>query len=307
MNLRDVDLNLLIAFDALLRERHVTRAAERLNMSQSSMSVALAKLRDLFQDDLLTRAPGGMVSTERAESLWPRVRTAMAAIGEVFEPSAQFDPATSTATYRLIVIDYIDMILMPLVMQKIRALAPGVTVQVLQPNPRRFGGMLAAGELDLALTYFPDPPDFLKTRHLFDDRFVAICAKDHPVLALSRDGHLDAQTFCALPHITIEPELAQVYNVLIDESLQPQGLRRDVRLIKSNFLSLASQIESTDLVASIPARLASHMKRLASIEVFEIPLDLSAFEVRMLWHPRTNGVASHEWLRSLILASARCS
>lgn len=301
MKLRDVDLNLLLAFDALLRERHVTRAAERLDVSQSSMSVSLAKLRDLFQDELLMKAGTGQMPTERALALWPRVQEAIGSLERVFEPAARFDPATAKDVFRLIVIDYIDLVLMPAVMRRVRQEAPHVTIRVLQPNPHRFGDMLAAGELDMALTYFPQPPDFLKARRLFEDRFVAICAEGHPALT----QELDVKAFCALAHVTIEPDAAQIYNVQINAALEPHGVQRQVRMIKPSFLALPFVLEPSDLVACVPARLARRMKAMARIDLFDIPLDLPTFEVRMLWHPRTSASPSHEWLRGLVLACAK--
>lgn len=303
MKLQDVDLNLLLAFDALLRERHVTRAAERLDVSQSSMSVSLAKLRELFHDELLMRASGGLMPTERALRLWPRVQEAIGAMERVFEPQARFDPATATDTFRLIVIDYIDLVLMPTVIRRIREQAPGVKLMLLQPNPRHFGEMLAAGELDLAISYFPQPPDFLKARRLFGDRFVTLCGADHPALR----APLDVKAFCALPHVTIEPDAAQIYNVQIDAALEPLGLRRRVQMVKPSFLALPFLLEATDLVACIPARLARRMTRFARVELFDIPLELPTFDVRMLWHPRTTGSPPQEWLRQLVLECARAT
>jgi len=301
MKLRDVDLNLLLAFDSLMREKHVTRAAERLDVSQSSMSVSLAKLRDLFHDELLMRGGGTLVPTETALRLWPRVQEAVGAMERVFEPAARFDPATATDTFRLIVIDYIDLLLMPLVMRRMRTEAPGVRVDVLQPNPHHFGEMLAAGELDLALSYFPQPPDFLKSRRLFADRFVALCTAGHP--ALGQD--LTVAGFCALPHVTIEPDAAQIYNVQIDAALEPFGVKRNVNMIKPSFLALPFVLEATDLVACVPARLARRMTSMARVEPFDIPLELPTFEVRMLWHPRTANSPAHEWLRALVLECAQ--
>jgi DNA-binding transcriptional LysR family regulator len=296
MKLRSIDLNLLIALDALLRERHVTRAAERLDASQSSMSVALAKLRDLFGDELLMRSPNGLTPTPRAEELWPRVKAAIDAMEQVFEPSPAFDPSTATENFRLIVIDYIDIILMPHVMRRLRQEAPLVTVQLMQPNPHHFGEKMAEGELDLALSYFPQAPEFLKTRRLFSDRFVALCGAGNPAL----HKRLNAAEFCALPHVTIEPEAAQIYNVLIDETLEPLRLRRNVRMIKPSFLALPFLLEKTDLIACVPARLAQRMESMADVRPFEIPFVMPTFEVRSLWHPRSTKAPAQEWLRTLV-------
>lgn len=300
MRLQDFDLNLLRAFDALLRERHVTRAAERLEMSQSSMSAALAKLRDVLGDELLMRSGAGLVPTEFALLIWPRVQDAIAAVERVIEPP-RFDPATASHTFRLIVIDYIDLLMMPAVMRRIRREAPGVKLHVLQTNPHHFGEMMAAGELDLALTYFPNAPDYLKGRKLFSDRFLGLAASGHPVHRQA----LDVAAFCALPHVTIEPVSAQIYNVQIDAALEPHGLRRNVLMIKPSFLALPFVLETSDMVASVPARFARRMTRMAAVEPFDLPLELPLFDVRMLWHPRTDHSPAHEWLRALMIDCAR--
>jgi len=300
MKLQDLDFNLLRAFDALLREKHVTRAADRLEVSQSTMSVSLAKLRDLLGDELLMRSGAGWMPTELALLLWPRVQDAIAAIERVIEP-ARFDPASANHTFRLIVIDYIDLLMMPIVMHRIRTEAPGVKVHVLQTNPHHFGELMAAGEVDLALTYFPNAPDYLKGRKLFSDRFLGLAARGHPVLGQP----LDVADFCALPHVTIEPAAAQIYNVQIDAALEPHGLRRRVQMVKPSFLALPFMLENSDMVACIPARLARRMMRMAAVEVFDIPLDLPLFDVRMLWHPRTQHSPAHEWLREVMLDCAR--
>ncbi|MEH3087617.1 MAG: LysR family transcriptional regulator [Xylophilus ampelinus] len=300
MRIQDLDLHLLRAFDALLRERHVTRAAERLDMGQSSMSVSLAKLRELFGDELLTRSGGGWMPTELALLRWPRVQEAIAALERVLEPP-RFDPATAHCTFRLIVIDYIDLLMMPAVMRRIRREAPGVKLHVLQTNPHHFGEMMAAGELDLALTYFPGAPGYLKSRRLFSDRFLGLCASDHPVHGRA----LDAAGFCALPHVTIEPSSAQIYNVQIDAALEPFGLRRRVQMIKPSFLALPFVLETSDMVASVPARLARRMERMAAVAPFDLPLELPLFDVCMLWHPRTDHSPAHEWLRELMRSCAR--
>lgn len=295
----ELDLALLRAFDALMRERHVTRAAERLGLGQSTMSGMLARLRELLDDELLMRAGVGWTPTETALAIWPRVQEALDAIGRVVEPT-RFEPRAATLTFRMIVIDYIDLLLMPAIMQRLRDEAPGITIRVLQPNPHHFGEMLAGGELDLALSYFPDAPDYLKSRRLFSDRFVGLCAKDHPVLR----GAPDVAAFCALPHITIEPVAAQIYNVQIDRALAPYGLRRRVQMVKPSFLALPFLLATTDMVASVPARLARRMMRMADVDVFDLPLDLPRFDVRMLWHARTDHSAAHRWLRELIVGCA---
>jgi DNA-binding transcriptional LysR family regulator len=301
MKLQGLDMNLLLAFDALLRERHVTRAAEGLDVGQSSMSASLAKLRHLFQDELLTRTGAGLVPTERALALLPLVHEAISALERVMEPALPFDPQSAEQTFRLIVIDYIDLLVMPAILRRLRQEAPGVKVHVLQTNPKHFGEMLAAGDLDISLTYFPDAPDYLKGRNLFSDRFVALCAQSNPALTAT----LDVKAFCKLPHVTIEPDAAQIYNVQIDAALDPYGIRRHVQMIKPSFLALPYVLENSDMVACVPVRLAHRMKRMAAVDMFDIPLELPRFNVRMLWHPRTHHDPANEWFRQLIVDCAQ--
>lgn len=296
-----LDLQLLRAFDALLRERHVTRAAARMEIGQSSMSALLARLRALTGDELLMRGGTGLVPTELALSLWPRVQEAIAALERVLEPPT-FDPATAAHTFRLIVIDYIDLLLLPAVMRRIRADAPHVRLQILQTNPHHFGEMMAAGELDLVLTYFPDAPGYLKGQRLFSDRFLGLAARGHPV---HLGPPLDVGGFCALAHVTIEPDEAQIYNVQIDTALAPHGLRRRVQMVKPSFLALPFVLETSDMVACLPARLARRMMHMAQVEPFDLPLDLPTFDVRMLWHPRTDHSPAHAWLRGVVRDCAR--
>ncbi len=297
----NVDLNLLRAFDALMREKHVTRAADRIDISQSSMSGALARLREIFNDELLTRSGASLVPTELALSIYPRAQDALASAMAVFETRTAFDPAVADHVFRLIVGDYLDVLMVPSIMQRVGVEAPGVRMHMLQPRPQHFPEMLSAGELDLAISYLPSPPEFLKSRRLFSDRFVALAAADHPAV----NQPLTVEQFCELEHVTIEPEATQVYNTQIDMALEPFGVRRRVKMIKPNFLALPFLLESTRLVSCIPVRLARRMSQMAKVAMFDIPLDLPTFDVRLLWHPRTSNSAAHDWLRGVVVECAR--
>jgi DNA-binding transcriptional LysR family regulator len=160
---------------------------------------------------------------------------------------------------------------------------------------------MAAGDVDLALTYFPNAPEYLKGKKLFSDRFLGLCAASHPLLS----EQLDPESFCNLQHLTIEPAAAQIYNLQIDAELERFGLRRRVRMVKPSFLALPFVLETSDMVASVPARLARRMMRMAAVEAFDIPLELPLFDVMMLWHPRTEHSPAHEWLREMMFSCAR--
>lgn len=300
MPIQDLDLRMLYALEALVIERHVTRAAERLDVSQSTMSMLLAKLRHLLDDEILMRGGEHLMPTDRALQLLPRVRQAIETMEGVLAPDAAFDPARATCTFRIIVIDYIDILLIPAVSRRLRAEAPGVRLEVQLPAPHQYADMLAAGELDLVLTNNWPAPAALSHRSLFSDRFVALCAQGHPALM----GDLDAAQFAALPHITIVPGTAQTYNLQIDAALAALGLRRQVRMVKPSFLALPFVLEASDMVACVPVRLARRLKHMAQVEMFDLPLELEAFDVRLMWHPRTAHSPPHAWFRKLICECA---
>ena len=182
MKLREVDLNLLVALDALIRERHVSRAAEQLDISQSSMSLALARLRTLFHDPLLVKANNRLEPTARAQELAPSVKQLLRGIDQLIHEQAPFEPLQAHETITMIVTDYVEFVLMPELMATLEREAPGIVLRILGPNPKRLGEVMSTGQVDLALSYFPNPPDNLRTRPLFEDRMVGIARLGHPML-----------------------------------------------------------------------------------------------------------------------------
>lgn len=297
MRLRDVDLNLLVAFDALMHECHVTRAAYRLDMSQSSMSLALSKLRVMFHDPLLVKCHSGLIATEKARSLVPQVQEILRGVDMLLSEQQPFDPAQAQETVTMIVIDYIDFVVMPRLLSELQRLAPRVSLRIVGPNPRRLGEVMSNGEIDLALSYFPEPPDSIRTRPLFSDRLVGIARADHPLF----ERPLSLDRFCDFDHIAIEPaEGATMYNALVDNAMQKAGRQRRVALSKPTFLGVPFIVAQTDLVATLPERVAQRFTDLAPIRIFEPPLALDAINVVQMWHDRTHNNPLHRWLRGLI-------
>ena len=297
MRLRDLDLNLLVAFDALLREAHVSRAAARLEMSQSSMSLALAKLRVLFNDPLLVKGASGLVLTARAQELASRVTEALRHVESLLHERQAFDPQQARDTITLIVTDYIDFVVVPALVKEMALRAPHVILRIVGPNPKRLGEVFSAGEVDVSVSYFPDPPASLRVRPLFQDRLVGIARRGHPYLAGPRD--LDA--FCKAAHVTIEPGEATMYNALVDQQLQRAGRSRRIQLTKPTFLGVPFIVEQTDLLATMPETVARGFTRFTDIEIFEPPLALEPLDVVLLWHDRTHTNPVHRWVRELII------
>lgn len=298
MRLREMDLNLLVLFDALIKEEHVTRAAQRMDISQSSMSGALAKLRSIFDDPLLVRTQKGLAATPRAKELAVRVEKLLGEIDSLINEHRTFDPLSINITISMIVIDYIDFVVMPKLIQVIQEQAPGLSLQVLNPNPRRLSEIMSTGETDMALTYFPGPPENVRTRHLFNDRLVGIARVDHPIF----DTTLSLDRFCQFDHVALEPgEGATMYNEIIDGAIGREGYKRRIALSKPTFIGVPFLVSQTNLIATLPERIAERFIDLAPIRLFEIPLELEPINVVLMWHDRTHTNAVHRWLRERII------
>lgn len=293
--LRNLDLNLLVTLDMLLTELNVTRAAQRLHYSQPSVSVQLAKLRDLFDDPLLLPGPRGMRPTMRAQDLREPLREALAAIERACAPPRAFEPLRANQTWKLAATDYAESTIVLPALRRLRTAAPGARLAVVEMAPPRFEKQAEQGEIDLAFHTAEGAPEGLRRRLLFKERYVLVGRADHP--RLKRRPTL-AQ-FCKLEHVIVSPDGGGFQGVT-DEALGKVGLTRRVVLSVPHFLFLVSTIASTDLVAMAPWRLVHGNPALRLIEP---PVDVPGYEMCMLWHERAHRDPAHQWLREQIAAS----
>lgn len=296
MNLRTLDLNLLRVLDALVRERHVTRAAERLHLSQPAMSNALNRLRAALGDPVLVRGKGGMAPTPRALALAEPVRQALASLEQALLAGQEVVPAELQLTLTVAMADYYGLILLPPLLNRLRQEAPGVKLSVLPLNPATVSRDLGEGRIDLALGILRHlVPDDLHSTFVFADDFVCIARRHHPVIK----GRLSLKQFTALPHALISPRGGSFFGV-VDEELARQGLRREVVLSVPQFMLLPQVIAATDLIATMPRRLARHAVSGADLQLLKPPLPLAGYEVHQVWHPRTEADPVQRWLRGVV-------
>lgn len=291
-NLKSLDLNLLKTFDALLDERNVTRAAERLSLTQPAVSSMLTRLRDSFDDPLFVRSRYGIVPTERALALAKPVKRVMAQIEALLEPEA-FVPAECKMTFTLAATDYaLSVIIMPF-FSLLQQLAPGIHLSVQRAEDATVQGRLERGEIDLALLT-PDttPPD-LHIRHLYDERYVCTLRKGHPAL---KNGAISLDTFCRYDH-TLVSLSGENFEGVTDKVLQALGKKRNVVLSVNSFLVLPPVLQTTDLIAVVPERL---VRDAAGLEVLPPPLPIPGFTKVAAWHERSHLSAAHQWLRQLL-------
>ncbi len=295
VNLRRLDLNLLVTLDVLLSEHNVTRAAERLNFSQPSVSVHLAKLRDIFGDPLLLPGPRGMRPTAKADELREPLRQALDALERAVSPAGPFDPAQARQTWRVAAVDYGESTVLLPALAGLRSAAPDSRLAIVQMVPSRIAKQAEQGEIDLALHTTEDAPSGLRRRALFTERYVLAGRADHP--RLKRRPTLSQ--FCQLEHVVVSPDGGGFHGIT-DEVLSEAGMSRRVVLSVPHFLFMMSVLANTDLVAMLPSRL---VRNASALRIVEPPLDVPGYEMSMLWHERSHRDPAHQWLREHIAAS----
>lgn len=291
---RNVDLNLLVALDALLAERNVTRAARRLGLSQPALSAQLARLRDLLGDPLLLPAHRGMIPTQRALELQEPLHRVLEQVRGVLRAGSTFDPAATTLTVSIAASDYGQYaVLMPLAATLTRQ-APGLRLAFRTLDAATLDVQMERGEVDLALMTPQSAPERLRMRVLFHERYVAIVRRDHPAVG----DTLDLETYCALDHIMVSPQGGGFVGPA-DAALAAHGRTRRVTRSAASFLMVPELVERSDMVALVPERIARN--RADRLRLFEPPVPVPGFDLAMVWHDRTGDHPAQQWLRARLL------
>lgn len=295
MDLAGFDLNLLKAFDALYAERHVTRAGQRIGLSQPAMSGALTRLREMFNDELFVRSPTAMQPTPRADDLAGPISSALRLMRSVLQDD-RFDPATADHLVTIAMTDYAAFVLLPPLLARLAIEAPRLEVRV-----RGIFGkdevvdLLDSGEASLALSVPVDASARILTRPLLREGFACIARPGHP--AFAKDADIEA--FAAAPHLLVSPEGDRAG--LVDRKLAALGLARRVVLSLPQFLVAPFVVADTDLIATLATRVA---RRFAAanlgIVVHEPPITLSDWPLAMMWHRRVEDHPATAWLRDCI-------
>ena len=296
--LAGLDMNLLVVLDALLAERNATRAAERLGMTQSAVSRALARLRVFFGDPLFVRAPTGLVATPHAEALAPALRSALEQLGHVVDRAVTFEPATSARRFTISAADLAESAVLPGLMQLLAAEAPGVDIQVRAPDDALLE-QLEAGEIDLAVGIFHEAPAAFRRQTLFRDGFACLVRADHPAVA----DRLTLDDYVALGHILVSPRSRD--GGFVDRALAAHGKQRRVALLVPHFLVAPMVAATTDLVVTMPRSIAERVAGKHGLRVLEPPIELPGFAISQMWHERVHDDTAHAWLRGVLLRAAQ--
>ncbi|MEA9390013.1 LysR family transcriptional regulator [Acerihabitans sp. TG2] len=291
-NFRGLDLNLLITLNMLLAEHNVTRAAQRLNLSQPSVSVQLGKLRNILDDPLLLPGPRGMRPTARADELREPLRMALDVLAHALSPTSVFNPAQASNTWRVAASDYGESTILLPALNGMRAAAPRTRLAVFELTPASIAKQMEQGEIDLAFHTSDNKTSNLRRRILFTERYVLVGRAGHPHLK----NNLTIAQFCKLEQVIVSPD-GGGFNSITDKILADMGLSRRVVLCVPHFLYMRSVLVSTDLVGLLPSRL---VRDTDGLQMIAPPIDVPGFEMVMLWHERSHRDPAHRWLRGQI-------
>jgi len=304
VNLAALDLNLLVALDAVLSERNVTRAAARIGRSQPATSHALNRARALFDDPLLVRVRGALELTARARQLAPRLHRILRELGAALEVHRDFDPA-GVESVTIAATDYVGFVLFPHLFAVVREVAPQLGVQVRAAEGPDALDPVRDGVVELALGTFPRVPAGLRTEELFDDQFVCLrrptrggAPRSSRAPARPRSPRLTIQEFAAAGHVLVaSPSSGQGP---VDYALARAGRSRRVMAHVPHFLVAPGIVATTDLVLTTGRRIAEPFAAALGLQMFVPPVALAPFTVAMVWHPRTEDDSVARWLRSLL-------
>jgi len=305
MNLKNVDLNLLVYLDMLLRKRNVTRSAEVLGISQPAMSNGLQRLRKLFDDPLLVRTSHGMSPTERAERLQPLVRDIVMSVERAVETERAFDPAGADRVFRLSVSDYTESTLVPNLLRQMRVKAPNVTLDFLTPSDVTFED-LEHGNVDMVINRFDHLPDSFHERVVWRDRFSCLISRHNPI---RYDFNLD--TYLQANHVWVsktgmgvgvgvDPTAGQQLG-WVDDALAKTGRKRRIRVFTRHYQAAMKLAEMRDLVVTLPSRAAILARDNPELQILEPPFEIPEIELKMAWSPLLQHNPAHQWLRKLIV------
>lgn len=293
MDIRSVDLNLLVVLDAMARQRSVSRAAEALGLSQPATSAALARLRVLFDDALFVRTGAGMEPTPRAQELAPLVHRVVETIGSQILQRAGFDPARSNRRFTVLTPDIGEVTFLPGVLTQLRQQAPQVRLYAMAKPRETAAQVLEAGEADLALGFFPDlqKAGFYQ-QQLFKTSYDCICCARNTAVGRS----LTLRQFLAARHVVVRPDGREHQ---IDRYLVDRGYHREVLLELSHFMSLIELLPGSDLIATVPQDIAMAVGRHVPVRKIALPFRPPQIQVQQYWHRRQQDDPANRWLRQL--------
>ena len=304
MNIGQVDLNLLVYFEALVKHQSVTKAANDLGITQPAMSNALRRLRDLFDDPLLVRGSHGMSPTKFALDLQPDISMMLSNMETILVKDRKFDHRHSNHVFRIAVSDYVESTLIPSLLSYIRKEAPYITLDLLTPSDVTLED-LESGHIDMIINRFDNLPQSFYQKTLWRDHYTCVFNEQHP---LNKETTLE--NYLAADHIWVSktgmgsgermvstnaPRLGWV-----DKQMKKLGYKRNIALFTRHYQSAILLAHKSDLVVTLPSRATRFYEHADNLIIKEPPFEIPSIEIKMAWSPRLQNDKRHKWLRDTI-------
>lgn len=299
MGRKHLDLMELRIFEAILSERNVSRAADRLGLSQSVVSKGLRNLREIFKDHLFIRSSAGMLPTHKAIEISRGVSHSVSILESLLSENRAFDPGSAHLSYTIGVSDYASYVLLPELVSVILSIAPHVTLQTREISEHTAEELLLSGQVDLCLASDASFTYPIHYAELFQDRYVCVARSGHPIEAatLTVDGFIGHQ------HLVMPRQSGGTMGV-VEQALSAMNLTRRVAISVSSLLSVPEILEKTNMLMTTTSKIAAKLQRHAALSIHEHPLQLGPLRFTQLWHERNDRSPSHKWLRHQIVECA---
>ena len=308
-NLNQIDLNLLVYLEVLLRERNVPQAANQLGLSQPAMSNGLRRLRAMFDDPLLVRTSEGMTPTERALELEPLVKDILLGVDRAMQPATEFEPRAAQMVVRIMASDYAESTLFPAVLTELRDNAPDITLDIMNPSDVSFLDV-ERGKVDLVINRFDQMPQSFHQITLWQDSFSCLLSPNHPILEdFSLESYLSADHIWVSKTgmgvgVGVDPSDVQRLG-WVDSALAQLGEKRRIRVFTRHYQAAMTLAEQNDLIVTLPTRATWLKQNDPRVAIRQVPFDVPPLELKMAWSPLLHNNAPHRWVRQFITRIAR--
>jgi DNA-binding transcriptional LysR family regulator len=303
VNIDHFDLNLLVSFDVLMRERNVSRAAEKLNISQPAMSNSLKRLRQHLDDPLLVRTSRGMEPTEKALELEPMIRQSLSLIELALCPKDQFKPLESQRRFRLLVSDYVEGTLVSALVAHLQIYAPNISLDILTLSDGSFED-LEKGTIDLAINRFDVIPQSFYQRSIWNDSFSCLVAARHSLI-----DNNTLENYLNTSHLWVSKTGIGVgtgmsknsHRGWVDDALKTLGYERQIRVFTRHYQIIPILVKQADLIATMPTRAAQMYKNDPELVIIQPPFFIPELEIKMIWSPILHNSSAHRWIRQTLV------
>lgn len=295
MNLRNLDLNLLLVFDVIYAERSISKAAHRLNLSQPAVSNALARLRERLGDPLFERNSQGMSPTPRARALKEPIQQALDLLERGLRNDDNFDYGSSEREFVIAVEDYGETVILPRLVDWLAATAPNIRITIRPESSASLKEAMREGTVDLALDYFVLSSQGFVNTCVLTEILVTLARKDHPNIGdrLSLESYLEQRHVVISPRGRVTP--------MIDLALSKRNLQRKISVVVPHFMSMPTMVKSSNMICTLPRRMAYHFADSFGLNVHTVPIHTPAFPVHLIWHESLDNDPGHRWLRNHLI------